>query len=122
MKKASDPRHTNRIKTVEGLFAQSFAKQGRTKQVTQILKQVNYLDQLIKSSAPEWPIDKIAKIDLAILRLSVYEMMVDKKEPDKVIIDEAIEVAKLFGNEKSPAFINGVLGTILKIKKEEKNQ
>ena len=122
MKKASDPRHTHRIKLVEGLFSHSFAKQSQSKQVTQILKSKEEIDKLIEKAAPEWPIEKIAKIDLAILRLGVYELMVDRKEPDKVIIDEAIEIAKLFGNDKSPSFINGVLGTILKIKKQDKNK
>lgn len=122
MKKASDPRHTRRIKIVERLFAQSFAKQPQTKEIKEILKVSPRLDKLIIKAAPEWPIEKIAKIDLAILRLSVYELMVDRKEPDKVIIDEAIEVAKLFGNDKSPSFINGVLGTILKIKRGELNE
>lgn len=72
------------------------------------------LDEKIQSAAPEWPVDKIAKIDLAILRLAIYELLIEKKEPPKVIIDEAIELAKEFGNDNSPKFVNGVLGTILK--------
>lgn len=71
------------------------------------------IDSKIQSAAPEWPLEKISKIDLAILRLAVGELL-DGKEPPKVVIDEAIELAKEFGNEKSPGFVNGVLGTILK--------
>lgn len=72
------------------------------------------IDQAIQSAAAEWPIDKIAKIDLAILRLAAYELMIEGKEPPKVIIDEAIELAKTYGNDNSAKFVNGVLGTILK--------
>ena len=72
------------------------------------------LDDTLRPVAPEWPIDNIAKIDLAILRLAVFELTTDKKEPPKVVIDEAIELAKEFGNEHSSKFVNGVLGTILK--------
>jgi len=60
-----------------------------------------------------WPVDKLNKIDLAILRLAIYELE-RKKTPPKVIIDEAVELAKEFGGENSPSFINGVLGTIYK--------
>jgi len=72
------------------------------------------IDARIHAAAPEWPVDKIAKIDLAILRLAIYELTVEKKEPPKVIIDEAIELAKEYGNDASSKFVNGVLGTILK--------
>lgn len=55
----------------------------------------------------------MAKIDVAILRLAVYEFLFDKETPHKTIIDEAVELAKEFGNDKSPGFINGVLGKII---------
>lgn len=71
-------------------------------------------------AAPKWPIEKINRIDLAILRLAVWELFYKRKTPPKVAIDEAIELAKEFGAENSPSFINGVLGTIFK--KKEKNQ
>jgi N utilization substance protein B len=73
------------------------------------------IDKLIAAAAPEWRIDKINRIDLAILRLAVWELVVDKKNPPKAIIDEAVELAKKFGGESAPGFVNGVLGTILKI-------
>lgn len=115
MKKASDPRHKARIKIVKELFAESFIKQPRLSQrTTLVLKNLSKIDQLVSKAAPEWPIEKIAKINLAILRLAVYEMSIDKNTPVKVIIDEAVEIAKLFGNERSPSFVNGVLGTITK--------
>jgi N utilization substance protein B len=113
MKTASDPRHKFRRKIVKELFANEFAIQEVTSATKLIMDQSIKIDLIIEKAAPEWPISKINKIDLAILRLAVYEIK-NKKEPAKVIIDEAIELAKEYGSEASPAFINGVLGTICK--------
>lgn len=70
------------------------------------------LDALIQPIAPEWPLAQISRIDLAILRLAVYELteMADVTPP-KVVINEAVELAKAFGSDNSSKFINGVLGT-----------
>ena len=68
---------------------------------------------MIKKAAPAWPVEKLNKIDLAILRVAVYELT-NTKTPPKVIIDEAVEIAKKYGSEKSASFVNGVLGTIYK--------
>jgi len=76
------------------------------------------LDKEIATSAPQWPIDKLNRIDLSILRLATYEM-INSDTPPKVIIDEAVELAKEFGGESSPSFINGVLGDILKRHRSE---
>ncbi len=70
------------------------------------------IDKLIAPAAPDWPIDQIAKIDRAILRLSIYELMIKRDVPPKVAINEAVELAKAFGGENSSKFVNGVLGTI----------
>lgn len=99
---------------MQQLFAVSFGKDQPQYLVTDILPSLQTLDDAIKQAAPEWPVDKIAKIDLAILRLATYELLIQKTEPPKVVIDEAVELAKEFGNESSPKFVNGVLGTILK--------
>ena len=99
---------------MQQLFAVSFGKDQPQYLVTDILPSLQTLDDAIKQAAPEWPVDKIAKIDLAILRLATYELLIQKTEPPKVVIDEAVELAKEFGNENSPKFVNGVLGTILK--------
>ncbi|NDJ86129.1 MAG: transcription antitermination factor NusB [Chloroflexi bacterium] len=69
------------------------------------------LDALIARHAPEWPPDQIATVDRNILRIAIYEM-VHNGLPVKVVINEAIEVAKIFGTESSPRFINGVLGAV----------
>lgn len=69
-------------------------------------------DAMIAPAAPEWPLDQIAKMDLTILRLAIYELMIKREVPPKVVINEAVELAKSFGGENSSRFINGVLGTI----------
>lgn len=103
-----------RVKLMQALFAVSFRPTSRRKSIAAILAARSLLDERIQEAAPEWPVEKIAKIDLAILRLAVYELLVERKEPPKVIIDEAVELAKTFGNDNSPKFVNGALGTILK--------
>lgn len=79
----------------------------------EVLKVLPDIDKLIEEAAPEWPTDKINKIDLAILRLAVFELMFEKEVPPKVAIDEAVEIAKEYGAESSPAFINGALGKLV---------
>lgn len=76
------------------------------------LKNEKKIDSFISPAAPEWPIEQIAKIDIAILRMAVYELLISHEVPPKVAINEAVELAKAFGGENSSKFINGVLGTI----------
>lgn len=80
--------------------------------VTGVLKNRDNLDGVIARHAPEWPLDQIAIIDRNILRIAIHELSQEKKLPVKVVINEAVEIAKLFGAEGSPRFINGVLGSI----------
>jgi len=114
MKTSNDPRHQHRRLLMDKLFSFSFYAHQVDPQIKNIVSHLPNIDAVIASAAPEWPIDKIAKIDLAVLRLAVFELTIQKKEPPKVIIDEAIELAKEYGNEHSSQFVNGVLGTILK--------
>ena len=69
------------------------------------------LDVEIAALAPEFPIDQMAKIDKNVLRIALYELRVAEDAPVGVIIDEAVELAKLFGSETAPKFVNGVLAT-----------
>lgn len=116
MKTARDPRHKKRQKIVKELFAYSFTtQQSISSQTKLIIKNIDELDKNIQAGAPTWPIEKINKIDLAILRLATYELK-KTKTPPKVIIDEAIELSKEYGGESTPSFVNGVLGAIVKIK------
>lgn len=83
----------------------------------QVVKKVRAIDRLIAKNAPAWPIEQIAPVDLATLRLSIWELIYkEKKEPYKAVVDEAVEIAKEFGGASSPKFVNGVLGTIIKSK------
>ena len=70
------------------------------------------LDQFIAEHAPEWPLEQVATIDRNILRIALWEFAVDGETPIKVAINEAIELAKAFGSDSSPRFINGVLGSL----------
>lgn len=70
------------------------------------------IDKIITVAAPEWPIEKINAVDLAVLRVAIFELLFLKETPPKVAIDEAVEVAKQFGGDNSHRFVNGVLGTI----------
>jgi N utilization substance protein B len=72
------------------------------------------LDATIQPVAPEWPIDQIARMDRLVLRIGLYELQNDDNVPPKVVINEAVELAKAFGGDNSSKFINGVLGTLLR--------
>lgn len=113
MKTPLDPRHTRRKKLIEELFRKQFHDQKITEEAQKVMENQGFLDEQIQKAAVEFPIEKINKIDLAILRLAVYELLVVKKEPPRVIIDEAIELAKEYGGENSPSFVNGALGKII---------
>ena len=115
MKTPFDPRHQRRRKAVQALFAWGF-KDGEIedKLASEVLLNLNKIDNIITKCAPEWPIDQINKLDLAVLRLAVFELSIVAKEPPKVIIDEAVELGKEFGSESTSSFINGVLGTVFK--------
>lgn len=77
-----------------------------------VLPLTNDLDQLIAKYAPEWPFDQIAAIDRNILRMACWEFAVYHDTPIKVVINEAVELAKLYGSDSASRFINGVLGSL----------
>ena len=84
-----------------------------------VVKYKKRLDEKIHRFAPAWPVEQIAVIDRNILRLAIFEILIDNRIPVKVAINEAIELAKHFGSENSAKFINGVLGSVsANIKKE----
>lgn len=144
MKTASDPRHLARVLAFQHLFEFFFAEREgpdddlmTTDSLTEIDKidrfdkelydkitegvkaSTSEVDEIIKQYAPEWPIEQMSKSDLQILRIGVWEGFVSKTTPAKVATDEAIEIAKEFGGEKSSKFVNGVLGAIIKSEKPE---
>ncbi|MEK3890783.1 transcription antitermination factor NusB [Bacillus sp. FSL K6-3431] len=74
------------------------------------------IDQEISKHLERWTIDRLAKVDVSILRIGAYELLYTDDVPQNVVINEAIEIAKLFGDEKSGKFVNGILS---KVKGEE---
>jgi N utilization substance protein B len=82
--------------------------------VSGVVRHKPILDQMIQKYAPEWPVDQLAFVDRNILRLAIFEMGGQESDtPSKVVINEAVELAKTFGSDSSPRFINGVLGSAL---------
>jgi N utilization substance protein B len=70
------------------------------------------IDEQIARAAPAWPLDQMSRVDKCILRVAIYEMLFESDLPTRVAINEAVELAKLFGHETAPRFVNGVLGSI----------
>jgi N utilization substance protein B len=136
MKRKSDPRHHSRIVALQKLFSSHFSPETKgvsssdVKEIAKASAIENYdesmteklingvekdkeeLDKIIAKYAPQWPVDQIQKVDLEILRIAIWEGFLTNFTPPKVSIDEAIEISKEFGGEKSSKFINGVLGAI----------
>ena len=88
-----------------------------------IIEHLPEIDKVLEKAAPEWPLSQIALVDRNVLRLGLYELMyADPNEvPPKVAINEAIEIAKNYGGENSPKFVNGVLGTVYRQLHPEEN-
>lgn len=82
--------------------------------VNGVSEQSQRLDQKLQPVAPEWPIEQIARMDRLVLRIGLYELENEADVPPKVVINEAVELAKAFGGDNSSKFINGVLGTLLR--------
>jgi N utilization substance protein B len=80
--------------------------------VTGVLKRLDQLDALIQQHAPEWPIDQLAIIDRNVMRIAIYEFGLAQITPTRVAINEAIELAKQYGSDSAPRFVNGVLGAV----------
>ena len=109
------------VKTNLDNFAPQFDDKGFIKNlVTGVIDNQKNIDDLIIKYAPEWPLDQITMIDRNELRIGIQEMKYDDDIPEKVAINEAIELAKTFGGESSGKFVNGVLGTIYKELLDEK--
>lgn len=116
MKNKHDPRHINRIKNVQAIFAWECGGNpiDEIEGINEIFKKIPEIDEIIQTNAPKWPLNKINKVDLSILRYALWELIYKKDNPSKVVIDEAIEIAKEYGTESSPSFINGVIGSAVK--------
>ena len=86
----------------------SFARQI----VLGVLPLVDWLDKIIAQHAPEWPLDQVATIDRNILRIALWEIAASNQTPIKVVINEAVELSKVYGSDSTPRFVNGVLGSL----------
>ena len=86
-----------------------------------VMRYKEKLDAHIRRFAPAWPVEQIAIIDRNILRLAIFEVLLDNRVPVKVAINEAVELAKDFGSDNSPRFVNGVLGAVSALIKNEKS-
>ena len=134
MKSRTDPRHAARRLALSSIFCWLFSEQnGEECQILSkelldheevdnklsdfiidgVKNHLDDIDKIIENAAPEWPLDKISKVDLVVLRIAVFEILYGNKTPVKVAIDESVELAKEFGNDTSHKFVNGVLGTIV---------
>jgi N utilization substance protein B len=118
MKTSKDPRHIKRAKIMQELFSVEFGKQNQPEREYSvssqaIIENISKIDSLISEAAPTWPVDKINKIDLAVLRLGIYELFYSREAPTKVVVDEAVELAKEYGSESSGSFVNAVLGKLI---------
>ena len=80
--------------------------------VSGVVQNREKIDQNIQNFAPAWPIEQIPVVDRNILRLAIFEILLDNKVPVKVAINEAVELAKTFGGDNSSKFVNGVLGSV----------
>ncbi len=78
-----------------------------------VLENIHELDKIIAEFAPNWPISNMSVIDRNLLRMGIYEMVIRGDTPPKVAINEAVELAKVFGSESSASFVNGVLGSVM---------
>lgn len=117
MDPALDPRHQQRIERVEAFFAWSFfdepnPKDAQFRSIVPALDKMEEIDAWIMRFAPKRSLPDFHKLDLAILRQALYEILYTDT-PAKVVINEAIEIAKLYAGEEAPRFINGVLGNVV---------
>jgi N utilization substance protein B len=80
--------------------------------VSGVVRNREKIDHNIQSFAPAWPVEQISVVDRNIMRLAIFEILIDNKVPVKVAINEAVELAKTFGSDNSSKFVNGVLGTV----------
>ena len=129
---SQDPRHLERVKRMQALFA--YASRQHALSITQsqnelsndkvndaipdplieeILPKLREIDQTIHTYAPEWPVETMNELDLSVLRLGIFELL-HTQVPPKVALNEAIEIAKIYGSDNSPKLVNGVLSAIAK--------
>ena len=101
----SQIRHNNEMSSKDDQFV--------CKLVNNVLENLQQLDNMIITYAPSWPINQMPVVDRNLLRMAIGEIEWVNSTPDKVVVNEAVEIAKIFGSDRSPSFVNGVLGSFL---------
>ena len=115
MKSRNDPRHQHREHLLQQLFSWDFRKDKPHRDIEKIIENIDAIDKKISEGAPMWPIEKMARVDLAIMRMSVWELYYSGlNTPAKVVVDESVELGKEYGSDTTYSFVNGALGAILK--------
>lgn len=128
MKTQADPRHLRRIRLLKAIYSYQYSKTkfpplnpSDRATINRLLARIDFINQHINRLSTKFGVDKMAKIDLSILQLGIFEFLIAKTAPAKVIIDECIELAKEFGGINSSALINGILGKLLEETKYEQS-
>lgn len=123
MKTKRDPRHLRRVRLLKALYVQQFSPslpfsldKDESEIITDINQHAQEIDLEINKYAQKFSTERMAKLDLSILKLGIYELVFKKQAPSRVIVDECIELAKEFGATKSPSFVNGILGKLIEDK------
>lgn len=101
------------VSRFERLKMDASLKQFISEIVSGVISKKGILDEFISDFAPEWPLEQVAIIDRNLLRMSLWEIAVFQKTPVKVVINETVELAKMYGSDGSPGFVNGVLGNLI---------
>ena len=101
----SQIRHDNQMSSKDDQFV--------CKLVNNVLENLQQLDNMIITYAPSWPINQMPVVDRNLLRMAIGEIEWVSSTPNKVVVNEAVGIAKIFGSDRSPSFVNGVLGSFL---------
>ncbi len=102
------------LERMEGRDATKRAKAELKDRFQSVLEHLQEIDRIIEEKAKGWTLSRLAKTDLSVLRLAVFEILYDEDVPNGVAINEAVELAKKYGGEKSSGFVNGVLASVAK--------
>lgn len=113
------PANASLIARIEAIRLPDLAAAYANELLDGVLGQLEEIDEMITSLAPNWPIHQLASVDRNVLRVAIFEIISGVDTPPKVAVNEAVEIAKAFGSEISPKFVNGVLGSVIAIRNIE---